>query len=199
MRREEKRTKFSSTNESSREKQQKAKRCLSSLLTPVTKTACALDKAFAATIEGSSSLGESHRSARIHHVHHSHHRRRENSNFGTMFFESPGMPRMNLANDFGDDFAEMRGTKRSWEEEDLHTPAPRQTTTANNATTTATIHLKRPLARPTRSCAIRSHTSHRAHAQRRLMCVFSIIHFLKSSNTTMLMIKGTTTLRMTLR
>lgn len=133
--REEKRTKFSSTESSQK---QKAKRCLSSLLTPVTKTACALDKAFAATIEGSS-LGESHRSTHIHHIHHSH-PRRENSNFGTMFFESPGMPRMNLANDFGgngDDFAEMRGTKRSWEDEDLHTPAPRQTTTANNATTTS--------------------------------------------------------------
>ena len=144
MRREEKRTKFSSTFESSsREKQQKAKRCLSSLLTPVTKTACALEKAFAATIEGSS-LGESHRSAHIHHVHHSHHRRRENSNFGTMFFESPGMPRMNLANDFGDDFAENRGTKRSWEEEDLHTPAPRQTTTANNATTTTSCFFPPP-------------------------------------------------------
>ena len=141
MRREEKRTKFSSTESS--QKQQKAKRCLSSLLTPVTKTACALDKAFAATIEGSS-LGESHRSAHIHHVHHSHHRRRENSNFGTMFFESPGMPRINLANDFGDDFAEMRGTKRSWEEEDLHTPAPRQTTTANNATTTTSCFFPPP-------------------------------------------------------
>jgi len=50
------------------------------------------------------------------------------------------VPIMNLANDFGgnDGCAEMRGTKRSWEEEDLHTPAPRQTiqTTANNATTT---------------------------------------------------------------
>ena len=143
MRREEKRTKFSSSTESS-QKQQKAKRCLSSLLTPVTKTACALEKAFAATIEGSS-LGESHRSAHIHHVHHSHHhRRRENSNFGTMFSESPGMPRMNLANDFGDDFAEMRGTKRSWEEEDLHTPAPRQTTTANNATTTTSCFFPPP-------------------------------------------------------
>ena len=134
MRREEKRTKFSSSTESS-QKQQKAKRCLSSLLTPVTKTACALDKAFAATIEGSS-LGESHRSTHIHHIHHSH-RRRENSNFGTMFFPESPVPILNLANDFGDDFAEMRGTKRSWEEEDLHTPAPRQTTTANNATTTS--------------------------------------------------------------
>lgn len=61
-----------------------------------------------------------------------------------MFFESPGMPRMNLANDFGDDFAEMRGTKRSWEEEDLHTPAPRQTTTANNATTTTSCFFPPP-------------------------------------------------------
>ena len=43
----------------SSQKQQKAKRCLSSLLTPVTKTACALDKAFAATIEGQQSWGES--------------------------------------------------------------------------------------------------------------------------------------------
>ena len=129
--REEKRTKFSSSSESSSQKQ-KAKRCLSSLLTPITKTACALDKAFAATIEGSSR--ESHHT-RIHHVHHSH--RRENSNFGTMFFPESPVPMMNLANDSGDDFAEMRGTKRSWEEEDLHTPAPRQTTTANNATTTS--------------------------------------------------------------
>ena len=132
--REEKRTKFSSSSESSSQKQ-KAKRCLSSLLTPITKTACALDKAFAATIEGSSR--ESHHT-RIHHVHHSH--RRENSNFGTMFFPESPVPIMNLANDFGDDFAEMRGTKRSWEEEDLHTPAPRQTiqtTTTNNATTSS--------------------------------------------------------------
>ena len=132
--REEKRTKFSSSSESSSQKQ-KAKRCLSSLLTPITKTACALDKAFAATIEGSSR--ESHHT-RIHHVHHSH--RRENSNFGTMFFPESPVPIMNLANDFGDDFAEMRGTNRSWEEEDLHTPAPRQTiqtTTTNNATTSS--------------------------------------------------------------
>ena len=54
------------------------------------------------------------------------------------------MPRMNLANDFGDDFAENRGTKRSWEEEDLHTPAPRQTTTANNATTTTSCFFPPP-------------------------------------------------------
>ena len=136
--REEKRTKFSSSSESSSQKQ-KAKRCLSSLLTPITKTACALDKAFAATIEGSSR--ESHHT-RIHHVHHSH--RRENSNFGTMFFPESPVPMMNLANDSGDDFAEMRGTKRSWEEEDLHTPAPRQTTTANNATTTTSCFFPPP-------------------------------------------------------
>ena len=128
-----KRTKFSSSSVESSSQKQKAKRCLSELLTPITKCAAELDKAaFAATIEGSSR--ESHRT-RIHRIHHSH--RRENSNFGMFFPESP-VPIMNLANDFGDDFA-ARGTKRSWEEEDLHTPAPRQMiqTTANNATTTS--------------------------------------------------------------
>ena len=126
-------TKFSSSSVESSSQKQKAKRCLSELLTPITKCAAELDKAaFAATIEGSSR--ESHRT-RIHRIHHSH--RRENSNFGMFFPESP-VPIMNLANDFGDDFA-ARGTKRSWEEEDLHTPAPRQMiqTTANNATTTS--------------------------------------------------------------
>jgi len=84
---------------------QKAKRCLSDLLTPITKTAVLLEKTVVEKEAGANGSAET--------------RRHETNNS----FESPMMPRMNLANDFKATTT-TRGKKRQTREEE-HTPAPR--------------------------------------------------------------------------
>ena len=90
---------------------QKAKRCLSDLLTPITKTAVLLEKTVVEKEAGANGSAET--------------RRHETNNF---LFESPMMPRMNLANDFKaattTTTTTTRGKKRQTREEE-HTPAPR--------------------------------------------------------------------------